>query len=406
MTNWLLRTFVKNSGDLESPKVRSRVGVLAGVTGIVCNLLMFFGKLLVGIMTASVSITADALNNLSDATSSVVTMLGFWLGSRPACSVVTMLGFWLGSRPADDDHPYGHARYEYLAGLAVSALILVIGVELGKSSLEKIFHPQAIRFGLVPALVLGVSILVKFWMSAFNHSLGQKIHSETLEATAADSRNDVITTAAVLAASLIELATGLKVDGFMGLAVALFILWSGIGLAKDTVSPLLGEGADPELREKIVDKLRENPKVLGFHDLMVHDYGPGQRFASIHVEMDRREDPMECHEIIDDLERECLKSHGVHLVIHYDPVVTDDPELDRMHVRVEQILHKVDLRLGVHDFRMVPGKGHVNLIFDIVLPTDLRGQEEKIQNLLEEELNQEGGLRYYPVITYDQSSFN
>ena len=390
MTNWLLRTFVKNSEDLECPKVRSRVGVLAGMTGIVCNLLMFLGKLLVGIMTASVSITADALNNLSDATSSVVTMLGFWLGSRPA----------------DDDHPYGHARYEYLAGLAVSALILVIGVELGKSSLEKIFHPQAIRFGLVPALVLAVSILVKFWMSAFNHSLGQKIHSETLEATAADSRNDVITTAAVLAASLIELATGLKVDGFMGLAVALFILWSGIGLAKDTVSPLLGEGADPELREKIVDKLRENPKVLGFHDLMVHDYGPGQRFASIHVEMDRREDPMECHEIIDDLERECLKSHGVHLVIHYDPVVTDDPELDRMHVRVEQILHKVDLRLGVHDFRMVPGKGHVNLIFDIVLPTDLRGQEEKIQNLLEEELNQEGGLRYYPVITYDQSSFN
>ena len=258
MTNWLLRSFVKNSEDLESPKVRSRVGVLAGVTGIVCNLLMFFGKLLVGIMTASVSITADALNNLSDATSSVVTMLGFWLGSRPA----------------DDDHPYGHARYEYLAGLAVSALILVIGVELGKSSLEKIFHPQAIRFGLVPALVLAVSILVKFWMSAFNHTLGQKIHSETLEATAADSRNDVITTAAVLAASLIELATGLKVDGFMGLAVALFILWSGIGLAKDTVSPLLGEGADPELREKIVDKLRENPKVLGFHDLMVHDYGP------------------------------------------------------------------------------------------------------------------------------------
>ena len=390
MTNWLLRSFVKNSEDLESPKVRSRVGVLAGVTGIVCNLLLFLGKLLVGIMTASVSITADALNNLSDATSSVVTMLGFWLGSRPA----------------DDDHPYGHARYEYLAGLAVSALILVIGVELGKSSLEKIFHPQAIRFGLVPALVLVVSILVKFWMSAFNHTLSQKIHSETLEATAADSRNDVITTAAVLAASLIELATGLKVDGFMGLAVALFILWSGIGLAKDTVSPLLGEGADPELREKIVDKLRENPKVLGFHDLMVHDYGPGQRFASIHVEMDRREDPMECHEIIDDLERECLKSHGVHLVIHYDPVVTDDPELDRMHVRVEQILHKVDLRLGVHDFRMVPGKGHVNLIFDIVLPTDLRGQEEKIQNLLEEELNQEGGLRYYPVITYDQSSFN
>ena len=390
MTNWLLRTFVKNSGDFTDPKARSSVGVLAGVTGIVCNLLLFLGKLLVGVMTASVSITADALNNLSDATSSVVTMLGFRLGSRPA----------------DDDHPYGHARYEYLAGLAVAALILVIGVELGKSSLEKIIHPQAITFGLVPGVILLVSILVKFWMASFNRALGKLIDSETLEATAADSRNDVITTAAVLAASLIELFTGLKVDGFMGLAVALFILWSGIGLARDTISPILGEGADPELREKIVDQLMNNPKILGFHDLMVHDYGPGQRFASIHVEMDRREDPLECHELIDDLERECLRSHGVHLVIHYDPVVTDDPELDRMHVRVEQILHKVDIRLGVHDFRMVPGKGHVNLIFDVVLPMDLRGQEEKIQRILEEELNQDGGVTYYPIITYDQSSFN
>ena len=390
MTNWLLRTFVKNAGDLTDPKVRSSVGVLAGVTGIVCNLLLFLGKLLVGIMTASVSITADALNNLSDATSSVVTMLGFRLGSRPA----------------DDDHPYGHARYEYLAGLAVAALILVIGVELGKSSLEKIFHPEVISFGLIPGLILVASILVKLWMASFNRALGKLIDSETLAATAADSRNDVITTAAVLAASLIELFTGLKVDGFMGLAVALFILWSGIGLARDTISPILGEGADPELREKIVDQLMNNPKILGFHDLMVHDYGPGQRFASIHVEMDRREDPLECHELIDDLERECLKSHGVHLVIHYDPVVTDDPELDRMHVRVEQILHKVDIRLGVHDFRMVPGKGHVNLIFDVVLPMDMRGQEGKIQKILAEELNQDGDVTYYPIITYDQSSFN
>ena len=390
MTNWLLHTFVKNSGDLTDPKVRSSVGVLAGVTGIVCNLLLFMGKLLVGIMTASVSITADALNNLSDATSSVVTMLGFRLAERPA----------------DDGHPYGHARYEYLSGLVVAALILVIGVELGKSSLEKIFHPEAISFGLIPGLILVVSILVKLWMASFNRALGKRIDSETLAATAADSRNDVITTAAVLAASLIELLTGLKVDGFMGLAVALFILYSGIGLARDTISPILGEGADPELREKIVDKLRENPKVLGFHDLMVHDYGPGQRFASIHVEMDRREDPMECHEIIDDLERECLKSHGVHLVIHYDPIITNDPELDRMHVRVEQILHKVDIRLGVHDFRMVPGKGHVNLIFDVVLPMDMRGQEGKIQKILEEELNQDGDVTYYPIITYDQSSFN
>ena len=390
MTNWLLRTFIKNSDHPEDPKVRAAVGILSGIVGIFCNILLFGGKLAVGLLTRSVSITADAMNNLSDATSSVVTMLGFRLAERPA----------------DNDHPYGHARYEYLSGLAVSALILIIGVELAKSSLDKVLHPADVIINWVTAAVLIGSILVKFWMSLFNTKLGKTIHSATLAATAADSRNDVITTSAVLLAALIEHFTAFRADGWMGLAVSCFILYSGVGLAKDTISPLLGENADPELREKIVDNIRACPKVLGFHDLMVHDYGPGQRFASIHVEMDRREEPMECHEIIDDLERECLKSHGVHLVIHYDPIVTDDPELDRMHVRVEQLLHTYDIRLGVHDFRMVPGKGHVNLIFDVVLPTDLRGQEADITATLEKALNQNSGVTYYPVITFDQSSFN
>lgn len=390
MTNWLLRTFVKNWNQPEDPQVRASVGIFAGLVGIICNLLLFGGKLAVGLLTASVSITADALNNLSDATSSVVTMLGFRLAERPA----------------DEEHPFGHARYEYLSGLAVAALILIIGVELGKSSIDKILHPTPVDFGWVTAAVLIGSILIKLWMSLFNTKLGKIIHSATLTATAADSRNDVITTAAVLTAALIEHFTAFAADGWMGLLVSAFILYSGVGLAKDTISPLLGENADPELREKIVDKIRACPKVLGFHDLMVHDYGPGQRFASIHVEMDRREDPMESHEIIDDLERECLKSHGVHLVIHYDPIVTNDPELDRMHVRVEQLLHTYDIRLGVHDFRMVPGKGHVNLIFDVVLPTDLRGQEDRITASLEQSLNQNSSVRYYPVITFDQSSFN
>ena len=390
MTNWLLRTFIKNSDHSEDPKVRAAIGILSGIVGIVCNVLLCGGKLAVGIATGSVSITADAMNNLSDATSSVVTMLGFRLAERPA----------------DGEHPFGHARYEYLSGLAVSALILIIGVELAKSSLDKVLHPAAVEFGWTTAAVLVGSILVKLWMSLFNTRLSKTIHSATLAATAADSRNDVITTSAVLLAALIEHFTAFRADGWMGLAVSCFILYSGVGLAKDTISPLLGENADPELREKIVDNIRACPKVLGFHDLMVHDYGPGQRFASIHVEMDRREDPMECHEIIDDLERECLKSHGVHLVIHYDPIVTDDPELDRMHVRVEQLLHTYDIRLGVHDFRMVPGKGHVNLIFDVVLPTDLRGQEADITTALEKALNQGSGVTYYPVITFDQSSFN
>ncbi len=390
MTNWLLRTFIKNSDHPEDPKVRASVGRMSGIVGILCNCLLFLGKLSVGLLTRSVSITADAMNNLSDATSSVVTMLGFQLAERPA----------------DADHPYGHARYEYLSGLVVSALILIIGVELGKSSLDKILHPAPVEFTWVTAGVLAASIAVKLWMSGFNTRLGQKINSSTLTATAADSRNDVITTAAVLVAALVEHFTGLQVDGFMGIAVSAFILYSGVGLARDTISPLLGENADPELREKIVDYIRDNPKVLGFHDLMVHDYGPGQRFASLHVEMDYREDPMECHEIIDNLERECLKSHGVHLVIHYDPVVTDDPELDRMHVRVEQILHTIDMRLGIHDFRMVPGKEHTNLIFDVILPSDLRGQEDKIQKTLSQELNANSTVTYYPVITFDQSSFN
>ena len=390
MTNWLLRTFIKNSDHSEDPKVRAAIGILSGIVGIVCNVLLCGGKLAVGIATGSVSITADAMNNLSDATSSVVTMLGFRLAERPA----------------DEEHPFGHARYEYLSGLAVSALILIIGVELAKSSLDKVLHPAAVEFGWTTAAVLVGSILVKLWMSLFNTRLSKTIHSATLAATAADSRNDVITTSAVLLAALIEHFTAFRADGWMGLAVSCFILYSGVGLAKDTISPLLGENADPELREKSVDNIRACPKVLGFHDLMVHDYGPGQRFASIHVEMDRREDPMECHEIIDDLERECLKSHGVHLVIHYDPVVTNDPELDRMHVRVEQLLHTYDIRLGVHDFRMVPGKGHVNLIFDVVLPTDLRGQEADITAALEKALNQGSGVTYYPVITFDQSSFN
>ena len=390
MTNWLLRTFIKNSDHSEDPKVRAAIGILSGIVGIVCNVLLCGGKLAVGIATGSVSITADAMNNLSDATSSVVTMLGFRLAERPA----------------DEEHPFGHARYEYLSGLAVSALILIIGVELAKSSLDKVLHPAAVEFGWTTAAVLVGSILVKLWMSLFNTRLSKTIHSATLAATAADSRNDVITTSAVLLAALIEHFTAFRADGWMGLAVSCFILYSGVGLAKDTISPLLGENADPELRETIAATIRACPKDPGSHDLMVHDYGPGQRFASIHVEMDRREDPMECHEIIDDLERECLKSHGVHLVIHYDPVVTNDPELDRMHVRVEQLLHTYDIRLGVHDFRMVPGKGHVNLIFDVVLPTDLRGQEADITAALEKALNQGSGVTYYPVITFDQSSFN
>jgi cation diffusion facilitator family transporter len=369
---------------------RSASGRLAGTVGIIANVALFAMKLMVGTLAGSVSITADALNNLSDASSSVVTLLGFKLAEKPA----------------DADHPFGHARYEYLSGLAVAVLILFIGFELAKSSLEKIFNPQAVAFTWLTAGVLLVSMAIKLWLSLFNRRLGKKIHSDALLATAADCRNDVIATGAVLLSGIIEGFTGWRIDGFMGLAVAIFILFSGIGLAKDTISPLLGEAADPELREQILDQIRSTPKVLGYHDLMVHDYGPGRRFASVHVEMDHREDPLLCHELIDDLERECYESHGIHLVIHYDPIVTDDPELDRMKALATQALSELDNRLSLHDFRMVRGNGHTNLIFDVALPEDLTKRQTEIKAHLDQQLNQNAPCTYYTVITFDPEAFN
>ena len=390
MTQLLLRLFVKDLDDPKNPRVRTAVGSLSGAVGILCNLILFTLKLVVGTLAASVSITADAMNNLSDATSSIVTLLGFKLAEKPA----------------DEDHPYGHARFEYLSGLAVAVMIMVIGFELGKSSVQKILDPTPVEFGFATCAVLLGSIAAKLWLSFFNGRLGRMIRSSALEATAADSRNDCIATFAVLLAALIEAVTSFRIDGWMGLAVALFILYSGWNLAKETISPLLGEAASQELREEIMGFVAEHPKVLGYHDLMVHDYGPGQRFASLHVEMDKDEDPLDCHEIIDDLERECFQKHGVHLVIHYDPVVTDDPALDRMRTLVTAILKVKDERLSIHDFRMVPGSGHTNLIFDVALPADLRGQEKTIQSALETALNDLGEGTFYTVITFDQMAFN
>ena len=389
MTKLLLRLFVKDADNTESPKVRAAIGTLSGLVGIVCNVLLFAFKLLVGTLTGSVSITADAMNNLSDASGSIVTFIGFRVADKPA----------------DEHHPYGHARAEYLSGLGVAALILVIGLELVKTSVEKIIHPTPVTFTTVAAVVLLASIAVKFWMNLFNRSLAKRIDSTALMATAADSRNDCITTGAVLIAAVVEKLTNIPVDGWIGLAVALFILYSGLTLAKDTISPLLGEGADPELREKIVDYIVAQPKVLGYHDLMVHDYGPGQRFASLHVEMDCREDPLECHERIDDMERECLRSHNVHLVIHYDPVVIDNPELTALKAKVLCLLQTRDPRLSLHDFRMVPGKKHMNLVFDVALPRDMKDRGEELRGWVEDTLNAEGEMVYHVIITFDVADF-
>ena len=390
MTKLLLRLFVRESKNTKDPNVRAQIGMLSGGVGIACNVLLCVMKLIVGTISGSVAITADAMNNLSDATSSIVTLAGFKLAQQPA----------------DEDHPYGHARYEYLSGLAVAAMIVVIGFELAKTSIEKIMNPTEVLFSLPVCIVLVGSIGAKLWLFVFNRYLGNLVNSQTLLATAADSRNDTVSTGAVLVAGVVSSILGWKIDGIMGLAVAAFILYSGVNLAKETISPLLGENASPELREQIVTLVGTCPEVLGYHDLMVHDYGPGQRFASMHVEMDQQADPLVCHELIDNLERACLRSYNVHLVLHYDPVVTGDPELERLRGVVQQLLLQQDERISIHDFRMVCGKGHTNLIFDIALPMELMPKQKQVKGTLDEALNALGETTYYTVVTFDMAAFN
>ena len=391
MTGFLLKTFVKDYEKGADPGVRARVGKLSGMVGILANALLCAGKLFIGTVSGSVSITADAMNNLTDA----------------ASAIVTLIGFKLAERPADEDHPYGHARYEYLSGLAVAALVLLIGFELAKTSVGKIFHPESVTFSIPLVIVLVGSVLVKLWLSLFNTKLGRHIDSSALLATAADSRNDVISTLVVLAAALVEKFTGYRVDGYMGLAVAVFIFYSAIQLAKETISPLLGESASPELCAMIARLMEAEPRVLGYHDLMVHDYGPGQRFGSLHVEMDQAEDPLSCHELIDDLERLCLEKHNIHLVIHYDPVVVGDPEQDSLRQTIYDALQSTDTRLNLHDFRMVRGNGHTNLIFDVALPADLTGREKQSGKTIDAALADRGDeMKYYTVITFDNEAFN
>ena len=340
----------------------------------VCNLLLAGGKIAVGVLTGSVAITADGMNNLSDASSNIVSLVGFKLGARPA----------------DSEHPYGHARYEYLAGLAVSVMILVIGVELLKESFAKVLHPTAVAFNWVMVAVLAASILVKLWMSALNKHIGTAIESETLLATAADARNDVITTAAVLAATILTKLTGFdRIDGLMGLGVAAFILYSGAMLVKDTIDPLLGAAPDPELVEHIEKKALSYPGVLGVHDLMIHDYGPGRQFASVHVEMSARQDPIASHDVIDGIERDFLKDERLHLIVHYDPVATDDPRVPALREAVSEICKTIYAKMTIHDLRIVPGAKRVNVVFDCVVPYDCPFSETEIRRRMTAELGKE-----------------
>lgn len=384
MTGLLLRLFVKNHENTEDTAVRASVGKLAGAVGIVCNCILFLGKLLAGLWAGSVAIVADAVNNLSDASSSVVTLFGFRLAQQPA----------------DADHPYGHARYEYLSGLMVAVLILVIGVELIKSSVEKIIHPAAIDFSTLTIAILFGSILVKLWMALFFKKLGKRIHSLTLEATAVDSRNDVITTAAVLLGCLLGFLFHINIDGYVGFLVALFILYSGVNIVKETISPLLGEKAEPELVEKIKKLVTAREEILSVHDLLIHDYGPGRCFASIHVEMSARMDALEGHDIIDSLESQALQDLNVHLVIHYDPVLADDAEWNEMRQVMEEIIHEIDPAVSMHCFRMVGGKKQKNLVFDLMVPYDTKRPNQELKREIDKRLL-EKNKKYGTIIRFD-----
>lgn len=363
MTEWLVRRFVRDGESETDPAVRTRLGQMAGVVGIVCNVALCLAKGLIGIASGSVSIVADAVNNLSDASSNVISLLGFKLASKPA----------------DPAHPYGHGRYEYLSGLVVAVLVIAIGIELVKSSIEKILAPSPVEFTAVLVAILVLSILVKLWMAAFMRSLGRRIGSETLAATAVDSRNDVISTAAVLASAVASHYAGIDLDGWVGAAVGAFILWSGAGLVRDTVNPLLGQTPSPELVEHIRSKIMSYPGVLGTHDLMVHDYGPGRQFASAHVEMAAEADPVESHDLIDNIEQDFKENDRMIVTLHYDPIVTDDPAVNDMRNWINQAVKIIDPRLSIHDLRTVPGPTHTNVIFDCVRPADLDIPESQLK---------------------------
>lgn len=386
MTSWLIRTFVPNAGDTGDPAVRTRYGLVASMTCIVCNLLLCMGKGTVGLVSGSVSIVADAVNNLSDASSNVVSLLGFKLASRPA----------------DEDHPYGHGRYEYLAGLVVAVLVCAIGINLVGSSVEKIMSPESTEFGPAVVIVLVGSMAVKLWMATFNRRLGRAISSETLEATAVDSRNDVIATAAVLASAVVSQLVGIDLDGWAGLAVGGFILWSGVQLIREAVSPLLGKVPDPAYVEHIRDKIMSYPGVLGTHDLMVHDYGPGRQFASAHVEMAAEGDPLDQHDLLDNIEQDFKDDEGLVMTLHFDPIVTNDPQVRDMRHWIDLAVKDIDERLSIHDLRCVPGPTHTNVIFDCVRPADCALSASELRARVSE-LVRERYPRAVCKITVDES---
>lgn len=386
MIEFLARVFIRHRDTLSPSALRQAYGQLCGAVGIGLNLLLFVGKLFAGTISGSIAITADAFNNLSDAGSSVVTLLGFRLAGR---------------KP-DPEHPFGHGRMEYISGLAVAGLILLMGVELGKSSLKKILSPEEIVSSPLVLAILAVSVAVKLYMFYYNRSIGRKIKSAAMSATATDSLSDAVSTTAVLIATLVGQFTGLNIDGWVGLLVALFILFSAYKAAKETLSPLLGQTPDPEFVDCIEQIVLSYPEVLNIHDLIVHDYGPGRMMISLHAEVSADGDLLQLHDVIDNAEHRLKKELGCMAVIHMDPIITNDAHTDALRMAVAEKVKSIDPRLTIHDFRTVSGPTHTNLIFDVVVPYDVKLTADEVRRrigALVKELDE----NYFAVVQVDNS---
>lgn len=382
MTKLLEKFFINKN----KKNIREQYGVLSGIVGIIVNILLSCLKITIGSLSGSISISADGLNNLSDA----------------ASSIITLIGFKISSKPADKDHPFGHQRVEYITGLIVSFLIIIIGFELIKSSVDKILNPSIVEFSWVLIIVLCLSVLLKLWLMLFNKGLNKSISSPALDATAADSRNDVLTTLAVLLALIISFFAKLNLDGYMGVLVGGFIIFSGIGLVKETISPLLGEATNIEMVNKIAEKIKSYDGILGIHDLMVHSYGAEKYYACVHAEVDAKEDILKSHDLIDNIERDIKQNDGIDLVIHMDPIITDDMETNKAKSIIREIIDEMGDNIDFHDFRMVKGTTHSNLIFDILIPYDYKLSDKELCDFIQQKVT-EIDPSYFTVISVDKS---
>ena len=386
MTGLLLRIFIKNSEDTDNPKVRQKYGMLSGIVGIVCNVILFVTKFFAGIITGAVSISADAFNNLSDAGSSIITFIGFKMAGKPA----------------DTEHPFGHGRIEYVAGLAVAVAIIVMGVELFQQSAERILHPEETVFSIVSVLILAGSILMKLWMCLFNRKLGKKLDSAAMLATSTDSLSDCVSTTVVLLSLLLFRFTGINVDGLAGAVVAVFVFLAGIDAAKDTLQPLLGQPADESFVNRLEQLVTEDKHILGVHDLIVHDYGPGRRFASLHAEIPYNMDMLEAHDVIDIAEKRVKSVLGCDISIHMDPVVTDDEQINELRKLTERVIKEIEPSLNMHDFRVVKGPMLTNLIFDVLVPYNFCMSDEQLKKKINAAIREEQE-NCFAVINIDKS---